>query len=66
METKIKHQNYFQVELIPTLAIADYLKLFYKSQLGRLILNSLNTGTFIPHINKSDIAESLVALPSIT
>ena len=65
-ETKIKHQNYFQVELNPTLAIAEYLKLFYKSQLGRLILNSLNTGTFIPHINKSDIAESLVALPSIT
>jgi schlafen family protein/N-6 DNA methylase len=65
-DTKIKHQNYFQVELNPNFAIADYLKLFYKSQLGRLILSSLNTGTFIPHINKSDIAESLVALPNIT
>jgi len=61
-DTKIKYQNYFQIELNPKFAIADYLKLFYKSELGRLILNSLNTGTFTPHINKSDIAESLVAL----
>jgi len=64
-ETKIKHQNYFQVELNPEYVIAEYLKLFYKSQLGRLILNSLSSGTFIPHINKSDIAESIVALPDI-
>ncbi len=64
-DTKIKHQNYFQVELNPQFAIAEYLKLFYKSELGRLILNSLSTGTFIPHINKTDIAESLVALPKI-
>jgi hypothetical protein len=64
-ETKIKHQNYFQVELNPQIVIAEYLKLFYKSELGRLILNSLSTGSFIPHINKSDIAESLVALPNI-
>jgi len=64
-DTKIKHQNYFQVELNPELVVADYLKLFYKSELGRLILGSLSTGTFIPHINKSDIEESLVALPNI-
>ena len=64
-DTKIKHQNYFQVELNPKIAIAEYLKLFYKSELGRLILNSLSTGSFIPHINKTDIAESLVALPNI-
>jgi hypothetical protein len=65
-DTKMKHQNYFQVELNPKFAMADYLKLFYKSELGRLIINSLSSETFIPHINKSDIAESLVALPSIT
>ena len=64
-DTKIKHQNYFQVELNPKFAIAEYLKLFYKSELGRLILNSLSTDSFIPHINKTDISESLVALPNI-
>jgi len=64
-DTKIKHQNYFQVVLNPDYVIADYLKLFYKSQIGRLILDSLSSGTFIPHINKSDIAESIVALPDI-
>jgi hypothetical protein len=64
-DTKLKHQNYFQIELNPVYAIADYLKLFYKSQLGRLIINSLNTGSFIPNITKSVIAESVVAVPPI-
>jgi len=64
-KTKIKHQNYFQVELDSQIVIADYLELFYKSQLGRLILDSLSSGSFIPSINKSSIQDSYIAIPSI-
>lgn len=45
--------------------MADYLALLYKSELGQLILNSLNTGSFIPIINKSSIQDSFVAIPKI-
>lgn len=63
--TKIKHQNLFQIELDSNLVLAEYLELFYKSELGQLILNSLTTGSFIPSINKSSIQDSLVAVPAI-
>ena len=62
---KIKPQNYFQVVLNPEFVLADYLALFYKSEIGQLILNSLNTGSFIPSINKSSIQDSFVAIPKL-
>tara|TARA_B110000902_G_scaffold62062_1_gene73346 strand:+ start:73 stop:1791 length:1719 start_codon:yes stop_codon:yes gene_type:complete len=62
---KIKPQNYFQVVLNPEIVFADYLALFYKSEIGQLILNSLNTGSFIPAINKNSIQESIVAIPKL-
>ena len=46
-DTKIKHQNYFQIELDETIVLAEYLAIFYKSELGQLILSSLSSG-FIP------------------
>jgi hypothetical protein len=63
--TKIKHQNLFQVVLKSELVLSEYLELFYRSEIGRLILGSLNTGTFIPNINKSSIQDSFVAIPEI-
>lgn len=62
---KIKAQNYFQVVLNSEIVLADYLALFYQSELGQLILNSLNTGSFIPSINKSSIQDSFVAIPRV-
>ncbi|MCC1485638.1 ATP-binding protein [Winogradskyella immobilis] len=62
---KIKPQNYFQVVLNNEIVLADYLALFYKSELGQLILNSLNTGSFIPSINKGSIQDSFVAIPKL-
>jgi hypothetical protein len=64
-DLKIKTQNYFQIVLNNKIVLADYLALFYKSELGQLILNSLNTGSFIPSINKNSIQNSYVAIPNI-
>jgi hypothetical protein len=65
-QVRIKHQNIFQVQLDPTLILSDYLALFYRSDLGQLILNSLNTGSFIPSITKSSIEQSQLAIPPIS
>lgn len=64
-EIRIKHQNVFQVQLNPELVLAEYLALFYESDLGQLILSSLSTGSFIPSITKSSIEESQLAIPPI-
>ena len=39
--------------------------MFYRSELGRLILESLTSGSFIPNINKADIETSFVAIPKL-
>lgn len=64
-ETKLKHQNYFQLVLDTNKVKAEYLVLFYKSELGKLILSSLSKGDIIPKINKSTIGKSIVAVPNI-
>ncbi len=61
----VKHQNIFQVVLNEKIVKAEYLSLFFKSEIGRLTLNSLTTGSFIPSINKSSIENCIVAIPAI-
>ncbi len=56
---------FFQIQLDERVVLADYLVLFYQSNLGRLILDSLNSGSFISHISKSDLLESTVAIPGM-
>lgn len=60
--TKLKHHNLFQVILNES-ANNDYLTIFFKSQLGKLILSFHTSGTFINHLNKSDLKQMLIALP---
>ena len=57
--------DYYQVQLDDSLVLADYMILFYRSALGRLILESLNSGSFIPRVTKSDFLNSSVAIPSM-
>jgi uncharacterized protein YaaQ len=64
-ETTLKHQNYFQVVLNENIVKAEFLALFYRSELGKLILKSLTSGSFIPNINKSEIESSYVAIPKL-
>lgn len=61
-DAKLKHQNYFQVVLRENV-LNDYVASFFKSTLGRLILDSLTSQTFIAHLNKGDLEQALVALP---
>jgi len=62
----LKHQNYFQVVLDESKVKAEFLALFYRSELGKLILKSLTSGSFIPNINKLDIQSSFVVVPKLT
>lgn len=62
----MKHQNYFQVVLDESKVKAEFLALFYRSELGKLILKSLTSGSFIPNINKLDIQSSFVVVPKLT
>lgn len=64
-KTTLKHQNYFQVVLNENVVKAEFLELFYHSDLGNLILRSLSSGSYIPKINKSDIESSIVAIPKL-
>lgn len=62
-DTTIKHHNYFQVVIGPK-AINGYVAAFFRSDLGRLVLRSLTSGVVIPHLNKSDLEQATIALPS--
>jgi len=64
-KTTIKHQNYFQVVLNEHV-FNEYVASFFQSAVGQLVIKSLSTGSFIAHINKSDIENAVIALPSIT
>ncbi len=61
-DTTIKHHNYFQV-VIDKKAISGYVAAFFRSDLGRLVLQSLTSGAVIPHLNKSDLEQATIALP---
>jgi hypothetical protein len=61
----LKHQYYFQVVLKESIVNANYLELFYKSDLGKLSLKSLTTNIFPLHINKNDIEDCIIAIPDL-
>lgn len=61
-EASIKHQNYFQV-VLDKRAINQYVSAFFKSELGKLILQSLTSGIVIPHLNKRNLKQAIIALP---
>lgn len=64
-ETTIKHKNYFQVVLKKEIVDAQYLAVFFKSQMGILTLESLKKITFIPHVNKSDLLKIRLPVPNL-
>ena len=59
----LKHHNYFQV-VLKDKAVNEYVSAFFKSDIGRLIRGSLTSGTFNPHLNKRELEQALIALPS--
>lgn len=63
-DAKLKHHNYFQVVLKQDV-INEYVASFFESEIGKLVLDSLSSQTFIPHVNKGDIESAIVAAPNI-
>ena len=61
----IKHQNYFQIVCKVDVVDAGYLAAFFESKLGRLIVDSLRSSSWIPSTNKGDLADADVALPPL-
>lgn len=61
-DTTLKHQNYFQVVLNQSVNNA-YMVAFFRSALGKLVLSSALSESFIPHVNKSVIENLLVTKP---
>lgn len=64
-DATIKHHNYFQV-VIGEKAISGYVAAFFRSDLGKLVLQSLTSGAVIPHLNKGDLEQATIALPSFS
>ena len=60
---KLRHQNYIQVVLDESIVSSKYLELFFSSELGQLVLQSLYSSSIIPHINKSDLLNVIVPVP---
>ena len=63
-EMTLKHHNYYQVVLKEDVSCA-YVAAFFRSDLGKLILSSLVTSSVIPHMNRRDLEDAIVALPCI-
>ena len=63
-QVTIKHQNLYQVVLSEK-ANDEYVAAYFRSDLGRLILQSATLGAVIPRINLSAIKDAGLALPSL-
>ena len=63
--TKLKHQNYIQVKLNPSLVINEYLSIYFRSYLGKLSLRALTQGLFIKHLTKASLYNVPVPVPSL-
>jgi hypothetical protein len=63
-DAKLKHHNYFQV-VLRELAINEYVTSFFRSALGRLVLDSSTSSTSMPRLTMKNIEQALVALPDL-
>ena len=64
-ERTLKPHNYAHIILDPNKANADYLVGFYNSEIGKTIRGNLFSPTFISHINRAALRESIVYLPTL-
>jgi len=62
---KIKSNNYYQIILNPKYAIAEYLMLFFNTDVGRSIIELTESGTIIPYKKRSDLESLEIPLPDV-
>ncbi|WP_052131722.1 N-6 DNA methylase [Vibrio coralliilyticus] len=58
-------RNYFRIEFNSDLLIKAYAQLYFQSELGRLVLSHLPTGTSLPSLSKEYIESLEIPVPSI-
>ncbi|MEP1213499.1 MAG: RNA-binding domain-containing protein [Marinobacter sp.] len=59
---RIKHHNVFQVVLSDKVS-NSYVAAFFQSEIGKLVLETLNAGSYIPNITKTALLDAPIALP---
>jgi hypothetical protein len=60
----LKEQNYLQIVLNSDIVSADYLANWFNTELGKLIRESIMTGTTIKRINKTSLMSVDIYIPS--
>jgi hypothetical protein len=63
-DIKFDHSSYFQV-ILEDVVINEYLALFFRSALGKLIIESLKSGEFRPVLAQSYLEQALITLPTL-
>ncbi len=63
-DIKFDHSNYFQV-VLQDLVIDEYLALFFRSALGKLIIESLKSGENYPVLTQKYLEQALITLPTL-
>jgi len=56
-------RNFLRIALNPERVHAQYLALFFRSELGKQVLQLLRSGAMLPRINRTDIMECLIPIP---
>jgi hypothetical protein len=59
------HSYFYQCVCEETLVDASYLESFFASKLGRLILNTLSSGSYIPNITLQSLSEASISIPAL-
>lgn len=59
------HSSFYQCECDANKVDAKYLESFFSSKLGRLIVGTLTTGAYIPHITVQQLVEAEISIPPI-
>jgi hypothetical protein len=62
---KVKSKNYYQVVLNPKFAIAEYLALFLNTDVGRSLIELIETGDCIPNKTRENIEQLQIPLPEL-
>jgi len=60
-----KHNYYYQCVCDETLVDADYIASFFNSKLGKLIFQSLSTGSYVPNITTQSLLDAEVSIPPL-
>ena len=64
-ELKIKPKNYYQIQIDETQANAIYVANYFNTPIGKKLRDSLEVGSVIPQISKSQLTKCVLYLPDL-